>query len=445
MQESQRTPVRQIELFIVYQGMYCSAFVFTVIFPYASQLVMEFGMATDRNTTGYWVGLIASSLMLGRVLSSTAWGYILDCWGRKPVTQLAVFSMTILCIAFGIAQSMATAMIVRFLLGLFTPIGISSRIIITELLQGQDISSAMAWFVISWNIGSISGSLFGGILANPPEGFFTQGIFEKYPFLLPNLLPSAICIITLVLGQVYLRETLVKVDQEKYAGRSLWKIAIGPKVFPILFLYLIQSFIGTSFQELITLFAWAKKSSGGLELETKYIGLLLGGSNFALLMFQRRAYVYLVNTIGNPAITKYSLFFLSIFTSLIPLTGLLTNDYIKFSLLPILCIIWYFSEFILCTSLVVQLNTSVHPSELGRITGFSMTLNCIARMIAPTSTGFLFARTINSSLPQPFNTSCSYYLLSCMTLLGLAASKKLEKTSEKSPNPSEIALVEIEE
>lgn len=60
-------------------------------------------------------------------------------------------------------------------------------------------------------MGSIAGSALGGFLAQPakfyPGLFSSDGIFGQYPYLLPNLLSVAVCIIAIIQGIIFLEET----------------------------------------------------------------------------------------------------------------------------------------------------------------------------------------------------------------------------------------------
>ena len=40
-------------LFTIYAGIYVTAFVFTLVFPFASEMVMVFEVTNDKNKTGY--------------------------------------------------------------------------------------------------------------------------------------------------------------------------------------------------------------------------------------------------------------------------------------------------------------------------------------------------------------------------------------------------------
>lgn len=60
-----------------------------------------------------------------------------------------------------------------------------------------------------WFFGSIIGSSMGGLLARPADTWssFRGGIFDKYPYLLPNLVAAVYIIIAIIAGVIWLKET----------------------------------------------------------------------------------------------------------------------------------------------------------------------------------------------------------------------------------------------
>lgn len=78
-----------------------------------------------------------------------------------------------------------------------------------------------------WCLGSIIGSGLGGTLADPVRnypGYFTAGtIFEKYPYLLPNLVCAGVVVFGMVVGILFLEETHEDMKDRKDIGLEAGK------------------------------------------------------------------------------------------------------------------------------------------------------------------------------------------------------------------------------
>lgn len=80
-----------------------------------------------------------------------------------------------------------------------------------------------------WSIGSVFGPSFGGFFAQPaqqyPGLFGGSWLFNKYPFLLPNLMACVFFFISVVVATLFLRETL----ETKRHDRD-WGLVLGEKI-----------------------------------------------------------------------------------------------------------------------------------------------------------------------------------------------------------------------
>lgn len=73
-----------------------------------------------------------------------------------------------------------------------------------------------------WTLGGIIGSAMGGFLAQPakfyPGAFAQDGLFAKFPYLLPNLVAAVGILAAIVQGMLFLEETLVKEEKDEEDG-----------------------------------------------------------------------------------------------------------------------------------------------------------------------------------------------------------------------------------
>ena len=67
---------------------------------------------------GYRAGYVAGAFMIGRLVSSTAWGVWSDSHGRKPVLYAGCVTIAVTSIAFGLSFSYWWMLLTRFLGGI---------------------------------------------------------------------------------------------------------------------------------------------------------------------------------------------------------------------------------------------------------------------------------------------------------------------------------------
>lgn len=186
----------------------------TLLFPFLPAMIKSFGISHED--TGYYAGLVASSMFIGRTVASYFWGWLADKFGRRPIVIVSLSLLLAGMLGFGLSLSLYTAIVTRFWCGLNSALVGTCKAIIIVSEASDDTNQAIGMSVIltAWNVGLIVGPAIGGFLAQPTEKYpniFPKGsFFDKFPFLLPCLFNCTLMLIAIVLNYLFLEETLVK-------------------------------------------------------------------------------------------------------------------------------------------------------------------------------------------------------------------------------------------
>jgi len=88
------------------------------VFPYSGYLAIELIPSANEENAGSYAGLIASTFMIGRAITSYGWGKAADVYGRTTVLFASLGFSCIFSLLFGLARTFPLALIFRFMLGL---------------------------------------------------------------------------------------------------------------------------------------------------------------------------------------------------------------------------------------------------------------------------------------------------------------------------------------
>lgn len=223
--------IGKIDLFLALCRI-CEPIAFMSIFPYVYQMVESFHVTDDDRKIALYAGMITSSFTFAEFSAGMFWGRMSDKIGRKPVLIMGLMGTAVSMIVFGFAPNLATAMIARALGGLLNGnIGVLQTTVaeIVKVKEHQPRAYSIMPFV--WCLGSIVGPAMGGTLAQPcvsyPWLFQRNTIFDKFPFLLPNVVCVVVLILGIVVGFLFLEETHPEKKLRRDHGLELgqWLVA----------------------------------------------------------------------------------------------------------------------------------------------------------------------------------------------------------------------------
>ncbi|KAK3400390.1 major facilitator superfamily domain-containing protein [Sordaria brevicollis] len=140
------------------------------------------------------------------------WGGLSDRVGRKPVLLLGCVGTMFSMIMVGFATNIWVAVLGRAIGGLLNGnIGVIQTMVGELVTKPEHEPKAYSIMPFVWSIGTIIGPAIGGTFADPHESFpnmFPKGsLFDRFPYLLPNLICAGMLLMSIVLGYFLLEET----------------------------------------------------------------------------------------------------------------------------------------------------------------------------------------------------------------------------------------------
>lgn len=203
------TPLEWSTVMVTLIGLFGGCYSITFIFPFLPEMVLFFGYKEEDK--GYYAGLVASCIFLGRFFSSYFWGWLSDRKGRRPVAIICLLMMSIVNIAFGFSTDLTSAMIFRLIAGATNGLVGVTKSILCDISDDTNQAAGMSTIALSWGLGIVTGPLISGYIASPakkyPQHFSQDGVFGRYPYLLASIIASVMCFLPLIMTFFLLPET----------------------------------------------------------------------------------------------------------------------------------------------------------------------------------------------------------------------------------------------
>ncbi|KAF1921008.1 major facilitator superfamily domain-containing protein [Ampelomyces quisqualis] len=183
----------------------------TSILPYAWKLVSSFQVCSESNAP-FFAGCLIAAFSASEALSGMYWGGVSDRIGRKPVVILGCLGTMSSLLLVGFAQNFWVALAGRIIGGALNGnIGVIQTMVGEMVRRPEHEPRAYAVMPFVWSIGTIIGPSIGGYFAEPvhtfPSWFSPTGLFAKFPYLLPNLICSALLLLSIAMAYFMLEET----------------------------------------------------------------------------------------------------------------------------------------------------------------------------------------------------------------------------------------------
>ncbi|KAJ4344208.1 hypothetical protein N0V95_006248 [Ascochyta clinopodiicola] len=194
---------------------------FNSILAYSYVMVQDLGI--HERDASFYSGLLVSAYAIAEAMTAPLWGSISDVYGRKPVALIGLAGVAMSSIVFGMAGTFWVALLARFVGGALNGNVAIMQTMVAEMVKNPAHEPrAYATQPFVWTLGGIIGSAMGGFLAQPavfyPNAFAKDGLFGRYPYLLPNLVAAIGIVLAIIQGVFFLKETLVREEEPDQTG-----------------------------------------------------------------------------------------------------------------------------------------------------------------------------------------------------------------------------------
>ncbi|KAI1115351.1 MFS general substrate transporter [Nemania sp. NC0429] len=204
----------------------CEPIAFMGIFPYVYFMIEDFHVTEDASRISFYAGMVTSAFTFAEFSTGLLWGRLSDRIGRKPVLLTGLVGTALSVLVFGFAPNLTVALIARAIGGLLNGnMGVLQSTVAELVTVKEHQPRAYTIMPVVWCLGSIIGPMIGGALARPCVSYpslFTPGtIWDRYPYLLPNLFSALIVLVGVVNGFLFLEETHSQKKMERDRGLEL--------------------------------------------------------------------------------------------------------------------------------------------------------------------------------------------------------------------------------
>lgn len=182
------------------------------VFPYAYRMIESFHVTQDPSRISIYAGMLITAFAFAEFSTGMLWGRVSDRIGRKPVLIMGLVGTALSMICFGFSTNLWMAILSRALGGLLNGnVGVLQTTVAELVKKKEHQPRAYSIMPFVWCLGSIIGPAMGGALAMPcdayPWLFPRDSIFDKFPFLLPNLVCVVILGFGILNGLLFIEET----------------------------------------------------------------------------------------------------------------------------------------------------------------------------------------------------------------------------------------------
>ncbi|MFX1324986.1 MAG: MFS transporter [Promethearchaeota archaeon] len=338
---------------------------FYIIIPYIPSLIRIF------NATPQTIGLLLATNAAFSLFSAPVWGKLSDKYGRRPTLLIAEAGTCSAFLILAFSNKLPMFFVARIVDGIFGGNFPLTKAIITDAVPPKDRGVQMT------NVGVVM--TIAGLVAPGLGGFLSVfRIFgPTYPLALSGLVAAGFSFLTIITTFFFIKETWPESKREKANKEIKIKIHIWKNKDA---LYLLTQYALHTFSFITYVSTLAVFITLVLGFDTLGVSIMLTISGISRAIVRFSVFKPTMRKLGERNMT---IFGLSILVVTFLYVGIFASVYPEPWIFIILMILASYGVSCSRGILISRVTQSVTPKEIGKINGYTTTLDSLAQIIGP--------------------------------------------------------------
>ena len=343
---------------------------FGIIIPFTPFWAEKFGAGPGLVT------LLFATYSIFSFASSFLWGWASDRWGRKPIMLLSLTGSVLSFLWLGFSDALWMLFAARALGGAFGANVSVGQAYIADVTPPESRAKALGLFGAAFGLGFTLGPAIGGLLAGPDPA--------NPDFQTPFFAAAGISFIGVIFGAVFLSEP-ARGGKDRPHQRALErlsgfsKVLANPVVGGAVACVTMMGFVMGGLES--TFAIWTERVVQWGPRETGYFFAYLG---VLLVIVQGGLIGVLVKRLGEARLAPAGILVMAAGIGMLPWCGTVPLIVIAGALI---CLGFGLGQ----PSLNALVSRNAPADSQGAILGASQSAQSLARILGPTTAGFLFA------------------------------------------------------
>jgi len=353
------------ELLALWTGLFVDILGFYIIIPYLPSLMETY------NTTPLVIGLLLATNAVFSLFSAPIWGRLSDKFGRRPILLIAEAGTCSAFLILAFSNSLTLLFIARIVDGIFGGNYPITKAIITDSVPPKDRGVQMTNIGIAHTLAGLVAPAIGGFLSL----FLIFG--PDYPLALPGLVAACFSFLTIIITFFFIRESWPKSRREIAEKHIKVKLKLGKNKDA---LYILTQFAFHTFSFIMYVSTLSIFIGLILGLDTLGVSLILliSGISRAIVRF-----TLLKPTMRLLGEKKTKILGLAILVITFILVGIFGTFYREIWIFIVLIVMVSYGVSCARGLMMSKVTETVSPKEVGKINGYTTTLDSLAQIFGP--------------------------------------------------------------